>query len=207
MLVVQRLGSGPQSMDKFYSHKAHKQQAMVPKADKDMGVLLARGDLTWGHLSIILLHWPKASSRPSMRDATLVFQCTQLYFLWGFQSFGGIYIALFTLPCHHAGLDLDWEATTQTTSPSPWLVQIQQEGWVPCACCEIPALCKPIWTSALDRSRFYTLVTCNMENTMQIAGVFAKLREAGHRSRSAIAFRGILENRRITECSELKKSH
>lgn len=56
MLVVQRLGSRPQSMDKFYSHKAHKQQAIVPKADKDMGVLLARGDLFWGLLSITLLH-------------------------------------------------------------------------------------------------------------------------------------------------------
>lgn len=56
MLVVLRLGSRPQSTDKFYSHKTHKQQATVPKADKDMGVLLARGGLTWGVLSVTLLH-------------------------------------------------------------------------------------------------------------------------------------------------------
>lgn len=43
--MVQSLGSGPQSMDKFYSHKAHKQQAMVPKAEKDMWILLARDGL------------------------------------------------------------------------------------------------------------------------------------------------------------------
>lgn len=52
--MVQRHGSGPQSMDKFYSHKTHKQQATVSKTGKDMGVLLARGGLIWGLLSVIL---------------------------------------------------------------------------------------------------------------------------------------------------------
>lgn len=46
-----------------------------------------------------------------MGDATLDLQCTQLYSLQGFQSFCGIYIVPFTLPCHHAGLDLGWKAT------------------------------------------------------------------------------------------------
>ena len=49
-------------------------------------------------------------------------------------------------------------------------MQIQKEGWVPCDSCEIPASCESVWTSALnsDTARIYTLVTCTMENIMQI---------------------------------------
>lgn len=65
--MVQRLGSGPWSMDEFHSHKAHKQLIMVPMAAKDMGVLLPRGGPILG-----LLHRRKASSKPSMEDGTLV---------------------------------------------------------------------------------------------------------------------------------------
>lgn len=121
MFVVQKLGSGPWSKDKFHSHKAHKQLAMVPMAAKDTGVLLPRGGPILGLLSVILLHRPKSSSRPFMEDGTLALQCAQLYFLWGFQSFCGIYIALLSLPPHLVGFDLDWEATQQRP-PVPLLL-------------------------------------------------------------------------------------
>lgn len=121
MFVVQRLGSGPWSTDEFHSHKAHKQLAMVLMAAKDMGVLLPRGGLILGLLSVIPLHRPKASLRPSVEDGTLVLQWTQLYSLRGFQSFCGIYVALLSLLPHLVGFDLDWEAI-QHRPPVPLLL-------------------------------------------------------------------------------------
>lgn len=111
MLVVQRLGSGPWSTDEFHSHKTHKKLATVPMAVEDMKVFLPRGDRILGLLSVILLHQPKASSRPFMEDGSLVLQCVQLYFLWGFQRFCRIYITLFSLPAHLTEFNSDWEAT------------------------------------------------------------------------------------------------
>lgn len=121
MFVVQRLGSGPWSTDEFHSHKAHKQWATVPMAAKDTGILLPRRGPILGLLSVILLHWPKASSRQSVEDGTLVLQCAQLYFLWGFQSFCGIYTAMLSLPPHLVGFGLDWKAT-QCRPPVPLLL-------------------------------------------------------------------------------------
>lgn len=84
-------------------------------------VLLPRGGLIWELVSVILLHQPKASSRPSVEQKTLVLQWTQLYSLWGFQSFCGIYIALFSLPPHLVEIDFDWEAR-QHRPPVPLLL-------------------------------------------------------------------------------------
>lgn len=95
---------------------------------------------------------------------------------------------------------------TQTTSPSPGLVQSQQEGWVPCACWEIPAPCKPVWTSSFDRCGFYTLETCTMENTMKIAGV-SDCQIQGSRGRVKEVPLLLEASWRITEYSELRGTH
>lgn len=81
---------------------------MVPMATKDMTALLPSSSLFLGLLSVILLHQPKASSRTSMEDGTLVLQ---LYSLQGFQSFWWIYITLLNLSPRLVGFDLDREAT------------------------------------------------------------------------------------------------
>lgn len=79
--MVQRLGSGPQSTDKFYSHKVHKQQAMVPKADKDMGFCWKEVVLSGDSAQPSCLTDPKLPRDHPLRMLTLVLQCTQLYSL------------------------------------------------------------------------------------------------------------------------------
>lgn len=89
-----------------------------------------------------------------------------------FSKFCEIYISLLSLPPHLVGFHLDWEAT-QHGPPVPLLLccksNMNTEFLVTVVKSQ-PHVCELAWTSALDSdgARIYTLMTCTMENTMQI---------------------------------------
>lgn len=130
MLVVQRLGSGPQSMDKFYSHKAHKQKAMVPKAPEHGGFAGKR----WSYLETPLNH-PVSLTQSFLETIHQgCYSSTSVHSTLFSLRFSKILWDLYCTVYPSTSLCRVWFRLgghrTQPTIPSPGLMQIQQEGWV-----------------------------------------------------------------------------